>query len=135
MYFSGGCICQAMRVCVCLCVYVQAVWCVCVCVCVYIRGVWCVCVGGCCGCGWVAWLLCGGSCVWVVVWLCVFLQTCAVDIFSAGCVFYYVVSRGMHPFGDALRRQGNILSGVYTLDHFMEDLHGVCVCVCVCVCV
>ncbi|XP_062392868.1 serine/threonine-protein kinase/endoribonuclease IRE1 [Sardina pilchardus] len=49
--------------------------------------------------------------------------TCAVDIFSAGCVFYYVVSRGMHPFGDALRRQGNILSGDYSLEHFMEDLH------------
>ncbi|XP_063063382.1 serine/threonine-protein kinase/endoribonuclease IRE1 [Engraulis encrasicolus] len=49
--------------------------------------------------------------------------TCAVDIFSAGCVFYYVSSRGSHPFGDALRRQGNILSSEYTLDHFMDDLH------------
>uniref|UniRef100_A0A671LQI9 Serine/threonine-protein kinase/endoribonuclease IRE1 n=1 Tax=Sinocyclocheilus anshuiensis TaxID=1608454 RepID=A0A671LQI9_9TELE len=50
--------------------------------------------------------------------------TSAVDIFSAGCVFYYVTSKGQHPFGDTLRRQANILSGVYNLDHFMEDIHG-----------
>lgn len=53
-------------------------------------------------------------------------QTAAVDVFSAGCVFYYVISRGQHPFGDALRRQVNILSGEYSLSHFMEDLHGEC---------
>lgn len=52
------------------------------------------------------------------------LQTAAVDVFSAGCVFYFVVSRGQHPFGDALRRQVNILSGEYSLSHFMEDIHG-----------
>uniref|UniRef100_W5LGF4 Serine/threonine-protein kinase/endoribonuclease IRE1 n=1 Tax=Astyanax mexicanus TaxID=7994 RepID=W5LGF4_ASTMX len=50
--------------------------------------------------------------------------TSAVDVFSAGCVFYYVVSRGQHPFGDTLRRQANILSGACSLEHFMEDLHG-----------
>ncbi|KAL4624470.1 serine/threonine-protein kinase/endoribonuclease IRE2 [Arapaima gigas] len=49
--------------------------------------------------------------------------TSAVDIFSAGCVFYYVVSRGQHPFGDTIHRQANILTGQYTLDHFMEDQH------------
>ncbi|KAM9314141.1 serine/threonine-protein kinase/endoribonuclease IRE1 [Pholidichthys leucotaenia] len=49
--------------------------------------------------------------------------TAAVDVFSAGCIFYYVVSRGQHPFGDALRRQVNILSGEYSLSHFMEDTH------------
>uniref|UniRef100_A0A671UH54 Serine/threonine-protein kinase/endoribonuclease IRE1 n=1 Tax=Sparus aurata TaxID=8175 RepID=A0A671UH54_SPAAU len=49
--------------------------------------------------------------------------TAAVDVFSAGCVFYFVVSRGQHPFGDALRRQVNILSGEYSLSHFMEDIH------------
>ncbi|KAK5899231.1 hypothetical protein CesoFtcFv8_008730 [Champsocephalus esox] len=48
--------------------------------------------------------------------------TAAVDVFSAGCVFYYVVSRGQHPFGDKLRRQVNILSGEYSLSHFMEDI-------------
>ncbi|KAL6110952.1 ern2 [Pungitius sinensis] len=49
--------------------------------------------------------------------------TAAVDVFSAGCVFYFVVSRGQHPFGDPLRRQVNILSGEYCLSHFMEDVH------------
>ncbi|XP_069037129.1 serine/threonine-protein kinase/endoribonuclease IRE1 isoform X2 [Lepisosteus oculatus] len=49
--------------------------------------------------------------------------TSAVDIFSAGCVFYYVVSRGQHPFGDTLRRQANILAGDYSLDFLMEDIH------------
>lgn len=37
--------------------------------------------------------------------------TCAVDVFSLGCVFYYVLSNGKHPFGDTLRRQANILCG------------------------
>uniref|UniRef100_A0A8C7YD22 non-specific serine/threonine protein kinase n=1 Tax=Oryzias sinensis TaxID=183150 RepID=A0A8C7YD22_9TELE len=41
--------------------------------------------------------------------------TCAVDIFSAGCVFYYVVSQGSHPFGKSLQRQANILLGAYSL--------------------
>ncbi|KAG7276840.1 hypothetical protein CRUP_008790, partial [Coryphaenoides rupestris] len=49
--------------------------------------------------------------------------TAAVDVFSAGCIFYYLVSSGQHPFGDALRRQVNILAGEYTLSHFMEDMH------------
>nr|XP_046194436.1 serine/threonine-protein kinase/endoribonuclease IRE1-like [Oncorhynchus gorbuscha] len=47
----------------------------------------------------------------------------AVDVFSAGCVFYYVVSRGQHPFGDTLRRQANILTGEYFLTHFLEHVH------------
>lgn len=36
--------------------------------------------------------------------------TCAVDIFSLGCVFYYVLSEGEHPFGNSFRRQANIES-------------------------
>uniref|UniRef100_A0A8B9CYV0 non-specific serine/threonine protein kinase n=1 Tax=Anser brachyrhynchus TaxID=132585 RepID=A0A8B9CYV0_9AVES len=50
--------------------------------------------------------------------------TCAVDIFSAGCVFYYVVSGGQHPFGDSLRRQANILAGAYQLPCLQEEVHG-----------
>lgn len=46
----------------------------------------------------------------------IFFQTCAVDIFSVGCVFYYVLTKGKHPFGDSLRRQSNILSGDHSLD-------------------
>ncbi|XP_030646250.1 serine/threonine-protein kinase/endoribonuclease IRE1 [Chanos chanos] len=49
--------------------------------------------------------------------------TCMVDIFSAGCVFYYVVSQGSHPFGKSLQRQANILLGAYTLDHLLPDKH------------
>ncbi|XP_051940665.1 serine/threonine-protein kinase/endoribonuclease IRE1 isoform X2 [Hippocampus zosterae] len=49
--------------------------------------------------------------------------TAAVDIFSAGCVFYYVVSRGQHPFGETLMRQMNILSGKYSLSQLMDTIH------------
>ena len=46
----------------------------------------------------------------------IFVQTCAVDLFSIGCVFYYVLSGGKHPFGESLRRQANIMNGEYNLD-------------------
>lgn len=36
-------------------------------------------------------------------------------MFSLGCLFYYVLSEGKHPFGEPLRRQANILSGEYEL--------------------
>lgn len=49
--------------------------------------------------------------------------TCKVDIFSAGCVFYYVVSQGSHPFGKSLQRQANILMGAYSLDLLQPDKH------------
>ncbi|XP_051996106.1 serine/threonine-protein kinase/endoribonuclease IRE1-like isoform X1 [Xyrauchen texanus] len=49
--------------------------------------------------------------------------TCMVDIFSAGCVFYYVVSDGHHPFGKSLQRQANILLGAYSLEHLQPDRH------------
>uniref|UniRef100_A0ABM5F017 non-specific serine/threonine protein kinase n=1 Tax=Pogona vitticeps TaxID=103695 RepID=A0ABM5F017_9SAUR len=50
--------------------------------------------------------------------------TCAVDIFSAGCVFYYVLSGGEHPFGDTFHRQANILAGSYRLDRLQQETHG-----------
>ncbi len=40
------------------------------------------------------------------------------DIFSLGCVFYYVLSNGGHPFGDTVKRQLNILSYEYDLRIF-----------------
>ncbi|KAK9885458.1 hypothetical protein WA026_010953 [Henosepilachna vigintioctopunctata] len=43
--------------------------------------------------------------------------TCAVDLFSLGCLYYYVLSKGDHPFGDSLRRQANILSGICNLSN------------------
>ncbi|KAI9269455.1 kinase-like domain-containing protein [Helicostylum pulchrum] len=42
--------------------------------------------------------------------------TRAIDIFSAGCVFYYVLSGGDHPFGNRFGRENNILNGNYNLD-------------------
>lgn len=42
-------------------------------------------------------------------------QTCAVDVFSLGCIYYYVLTIGSHPFGDALKRQANIIQGEYSL--------------------
>lgn len=49
--------------------------------------------------------------------------TSAVDIFSAGCVFYYVLSGGSHPFGESLYRQANILAGTPRLAHLEEEAH------------
>lgn len=52
--------------------------------------------------------------------------TCAVDIFSAGCVLYHAVTGGKHPFGDSLKRQANILSGDFYLEHLRGDENVVC---------
>ncbi|RPA81726.1 hypothetical protein BJ508DRAFT_345750 [Ascobolus immersus RN42] len=42
--------------------------------------------------------------------------TKAIDIFSLGCVFYYVLSGGSHPFGDdRIMREPNIVRGTYDL--------------------
>uniref|UniRef100_A0A8C5JDN5 Serine/threonine-protein kinase/endoribonuclease IRE1 n=1 Tax=Junco hyemalis TaxID=40217 RepID=A0A8C5JDN5_JUNHY len=49
--------------------------------------------------------------------------TYTVDIFSAGCVFYYVVSEGGHPFGKSLQRQANILLGAYSLEALGAGRH------------
>lgn len=54
----------------------------------------------------------------------IYLQTYTVDIFSAGCVFYYVVSEGSHPFGKSLQRQANILLGAYSLECLNAGSHG-----------
>jgi serine/threonine-protein kinase/endoribonuclease IRE1 len=50
--------------------------------------------------------------------------TRAIDIFSAGCVFYYVLSKGDHPFGNRFGRENNILNGHFDLsklDSMGED--------------
>lgn len=38
-------------------------------------------------------------------------KTQKVDIFSLGCVFYYLMSLGEHPFGKRFEREQNILNG------------------------
>ncbi|KAG7477835.1 hypothetical protein MATL_G00073940 [Megalops atlanticus] len=44
-----------------------------------------------------------------------------VDIFSAGCVFYYVLSDGSHAFGKNILR--NIFTGKHELDKLKADVH------------
>jgi serine/threonine-protein kinase/endoribonuclease IRE1 len=45
-----------------------------------------------------------------------------IDIFSAGCVFYFIVSNGKHPFGEKFAREVNIMRGNFRLQHL--DGHG-----------
>lgn len=41
--------------------------------------------------------------------------TTAIDIFSLGCVFYFFLTRGQHPFGHVHVRNSNILKGKHDL--------------------
>lgn len=51
--------------------------------------------------------------------------TKTIDIFSLGCVFFYILTSGLHPFGDRYLREGNIIKGEYDLsplkEHCPED--------------
>lgn len=42
--------------------------------------------------------------------------TRSIDIFSLGCIFYYVLTGGEHPFGGRYEREMNILKGAVSLD-------------------
>ena len=42
--------------------------------------------------------------------------TKSVDVFALGCLYYYVLTNGGHPFGDRYERDVNILKGVKWLD-------------------
>lgn len=44
-----------------------------------------------------------------------------VDIFSFGCLFYYVMTKGKHPFGESIERQANILKGRFNLEHLPDE--------------
>lgn len=50
--------------------------------------------------------------------------TKSVDIFALGCLYYYVLTNGSHPFGDRFEREINILKNAKSLeglDHFGEE--------------
>ena len=40
----------------------------------------------------------------------------AVDVFALGCLFFYILTRGGHPFGSVDVRDSNILRGIVCLD-------------------
>ncbi|PCH36905.1 hypothetical protein WOLCODRAFT_140635 [Wolfiporia cocos MD-104 SS10] len=42
--------------------------------------------------------------------------TKSVDIFALGCLYYYVLTNGGHPFGDRFERESNILKNAKSLD-------------------
>ncbi|CAN3375477.1 hypothetical protein DIURU_002329 [Diutina rugosa] len=39
--------------------------------------------------------------------------TKAIDIFALGCVYYYILTGGSHPYGDRYMREANIVNGRY----------------------
>lgn len=51
--------------------------------------------------------------------------TKAVDLFSLGCMYFYVMTGGSHPYGDRYEREMNIVRGQITgldkLDSYGED--------------
>ena len=50
--------------------------------------------------------------------------TKAVDIFALGCLFYYSLTGGSHPYGDRFEREANIMKNIKSLeglDHFGEE--------------
>ena len=47
--------------------------------------------------------------------------TRAVDVFSLGCVFYYVLSNGKHPFGINSKRESNIDEYSFSLQDLEDD--------------
>ncbi|KAJ3108810.1 bifunctional endoribonuclease/protein kinase ire1 [Physocladia obscura] len=49
--------------------------------------------------------------------------TKSIDVFSAGCVFYYYLTGGVHPFGDKYTREINILRGNYRLER-LDSVEG-----------
>ncbi len=59
-----------------------------------------------------------------------FLQFPCTDAFSIGCIFYYVLTCGQHPYGGRFERSGNILSTEYSVksvdDNLFEDYCSQC---------
>jgi len=51
--------------------------------------------------------------------------TKAVDLFALGCLYFWVITGGTHPYGDDWAREGNIVKGdivnVKLLDNFNEE--------------
>lgn len=48
--------------------------------------------------------------------------TKAVDIFSLGCMMYYILTKGKHPFGEKIEREVNIVKNHYNLSHLSHSI-------------
>ncbi|KAE9550530.1 hypothetical protein FO519_006257 [Halicephalobus sp. NKZ332] len=46
--------------------------------------------------------------------------TCLADVFSLGCLYFYILTEGKHPFGEKTTRQGNIIRGEYNLTPLLQ---------------
>lgn len=52
-------------------------------------------------------------------------QTLAVDLFSLGCVLFFCVTGGKHPFGDSIERDFNIVNDrkdLFLVDNMPEAM-------------
>lgn len=53
-------------------------------------------------------------------------QTRSVDLFPLGCLLFYCVSAGRHPFGSRYERDSNVLCGrcdLFPVEHVPEAEH------------
>ena len=50
--------------------------------------------------------------------------TKSVDVFALGCLFYYTLTIGEHPYGERFEREVNILRDIRTLDKLSMDEEG-----------
>ena len=47
--------------------------------------------------------------------------TKSVDIFSLGCIIYYIITNGKHPYGDNIEREKNITLNQINLNYLTDD--------------
>lgn len=53
-------------------------------------------------------------------------QTRAVDLFSLGCVLFFCITKGRHPFGSHFERDSNIMKNhvdLFLVEHNPEAVH------------
>lgn len=53
-------------------------------------------------------------------------QTRAVDVFSLGCVLFFCMTKGRHPFGSRFERDSNILNShmdLFLVEQIPEAVH------------
>jgi serine/threonine-protein kinase/endoribonuclease IRE1 len=55
------------------------------------------------------------------IYFFLFDQAKSSDIFSLGCVYYYTLSQGHHPFGSVYDRQSNIIANKFDLSALNDD--------------